>query len=129
MNHAELVMRRRNVRAFIDADPVLIAVSRKGEPIKNEATGGTLPGVPEVLEDQVARIVLNKRRYNNGIVNAEAGQIPHTDYLLVAMPDKDFQVNDEFKWLGINYRITGRFESRQESILCSIDLLGADNAG
>lgn len=126
MNNAELVMRRRNVKAFIQADPVSVAISRKAEPIKS-AAGGYTQGTPTVLAPQQARIVLNKRRFNNGIVNSEAGDIPHTDYLLIATHDKDFRVDDTFVWLGQNYSITGLHKNRTESILCSIDLLGADN--
>lgn len=128
MNHAELVMRRKNVREFINADSISLVIVRKTDPARNPLTGGMLPGTDQdPLPPQTARIVQNKRRYNKGIVNSEAGEIPHTDYLLLGNHDLDVEVNDTFVWLGINYQVTGIFESRTESKLCSIDLLGERN--
>lgn len=128
MNHAELIMRRRNVLAFIQADPVMIELVRAGTPIKTGA-GGFVPSAPTTLSPQQARIVQNKRRYNNGIVNAEAGDIPHTDYLLIMTYNKDVEKDDQFIWLGEHYQVTGIHEQRQESILCSIDYFGKPNRG
>lgn len=128
MNHTELVMRRRNVLAFIQADPVQVAFTRDSPPTKS-AAGGFLQGTPTTLPLQQARIVQNKRRYNNGLVNSEAGDIPHTDYLLIGMHTLDVQVGDRFTWLGEHYAITGIHEARTESHLCSIDLFGKPNHG
>lgn len=128
MDRVELLVRRRLVRAFIEADPVSIAVTRKSAPVKT-AAGGYVSGTPTTLLPQVARIVLNKRRYTDGLINSEAGEIPHTEYLLVAMPSKDFEVEDTFLWLGENYHITGKYIARTESILCAIDILGPNNRG
>lgn len=126
MNATELLMRRRNVKAFIVADPVLITVARPQEPIKS-AAGGFIKQPNTTLAPQQARIVQSKRRYNNGLVNAEAGDIPHTDYLLIAVHTQNFLPEDMFTWQGEHYKITGRSLLRQESILCSIDLLGSPN--
>lgn len=127
MNQYELVMRRRNVRAFIAADPISLVIERPGEPTKNPATGGYVPSPGTTLQAQTARIVQNKRRYNNGIVNSEAGDIPHTDYLLIGMHTLNVEVNDAFIWQGEYYKVTGIHEARDESTLCSIDLLGKKN--
>jgi hypothetical protein len=127
MNPTELLMRRRNVKAFIDADPISLELTRLPERTKSPAGGYTLSAPAAIIPPQVARIVLNKRRYNNGIVNAEAGEIPHTDYLLIGMHTLNVEVDDTFTWLGENYTITGKYKARQESTLCSIDLLGPDN--
>jgi len=126
MNHTELVMRRRNVREFIMSDPVEIIISRKG-PSTQTAAGGVIPGASMPLPPQTARIVLNKRRFNNGIVNSEAGDIPHTDYLLVGMHTLDIQDEDTFLWMGNHYKVTGKYDNRRESTLCSIDILGERN--
>lgn len=126
MNRVELIMRRRNVLAFIKADPVFIEFSRNGEPIKS-AAGGWIKSPATVLPSQRARIVQNKRRYNNGIVNSEAGDIPHTDYLLLGMHTLNIKEEDEFVWLGEHYKVTGIHEARTESTLASIDLLGEEN--
>jgi len=129
MNHAELIMRRRNVLEFIKADPIALIISRDAEPTKT-AAGGYVKGIEDdPLPPQQARIVQNRRRYNNGIVNSEAGDIPHTDYLLIGMHTLDVQVNDRFLWLNEHYTITGIHQARTESVLASIDLLGPDNRG
>lgn len=126
MNHTELLMRRRNVRAEILADPVTITVSRAGEPIKT-AAGGYVQGELFDIAPQRARIIQNKRRYNPGIVNSEAGDIPHTDYLLLAEYNRDIEVDDRFIWRDEYYEVTGIYGARTESILATIDLLGRRN--
>lgn len=128
MNHAEMLMRRRNVHAFIKADPVNIVIQRLSAPTPSPA-GGLVPGTPSNLPPQEARIVLNKRRYNNGVVNAEAGEIPHTDYLLIMEYMRDVQVDDIFHSpeRGGWYKVTGIYGNRKESFLCSIDFLGETN--
>lgn len=119
-------MRRRNVDAFIKADPVSLTVTRPGT-ISTTAAGGRVRNAPTTLSPQQARIVQNKRRYNPGIVNGEAGSIPHTDYLLIARYNANFEENDEFVWQGETYRIVGINELRDESLLASIELLGTPN--
>lgn len=126
MNQTELVMRRRNVAAFIKADPVNVSFTRLPEPTRT-AAGGLVASGAATLPAQQARIVLNKRRYTAGLVNAEAGEIPHTDYLLIAVHTTDIKEDDSFMWLGENYRVVGIYKARQESILASIDLLGQVN--
>lgn len=126
MSHAELVMRRRNVRAFIKADSIDITLMRHLPPTPSPA-GGLVASAPEPLDPQEARIVLNKRRYTNGLVNSEAGEIPHTDYLLIMEYNKDVEVNDEFEYHSDHYKVTGIYGARTESFLCSIDFLGAQN--
>lgn len=128
MDRVELLMRRRSVRAFIEADPVEISLTRPQPPVKNPGTGGYVkqPDVPP-LPPQQARIVQNLRRYTDGLVNAEAGDIPNSQYRLVAMPTMDIEVNDSFTWAGENYKVTGIHQAREESVFAAIDLLGPDN--
>lgn len=126
MNHAELVMRRRNVQAFIDADPVKIVITRPGE-AELTGTGGTIRGESTILREQKARIVQAKRRYDNGLINSEAGYIPHTDYLLIANHRMDIAKDDTFSWRGDIWSVTGVHPTRTESFLCSIDFLGEPN--
>lgn len=121
-------MRRRNVRAFINADPVSIEITREGAPIKTDA-GGYKQGVATTLSPQLARIVPNRRRYTDGLVNAEAGDIPKTDYLLIGNHTLNLEAGDMFKWLGENYKVTGIHLQRQESVLAAIELQGPDNRG
>lgn len=126
MNHTELIMRRRNVRAFIEADYIRIVLSRNAPSVKT-AAGGVLPGPASTLPPQKVRIVLNKRRFNGGLVNSEAGEIPHTDYLLIAEYNRDIQVEDSFMYMAEHYKVIARYGARTESLLFSIDLLGKEN--
>lgn len=128
MDRTELLMRRRSVSAFIKADPVKIRIQRDLPPVKNPDTGGYIQqaSVPP-LPPQTARIVQNVRRYTDGIVNAEAGDIPNSAYRLVGPHTMNIEVNDEFTWLGENYKVTGIHQARQESVFAAIDLLGPDN--
>lgn len=126
MNTVELLMRRRNVAEFIQADPVFVSFHRKGESTKT-AAGGYIPGPEVVIPPQQARIVQNRRRYTAGLVNSEAGDIPNTDYLLVAKHTLDIAENDAFEWLGEHYQIDGIFGLRQESVLAGITFFGGEN--
>lgn len=126
MNHAELIIRRRNVLAFIKADPVSIELKRPSAPTKTEA-GGFVTSAPTTLPSQQGRIVQNKRRFNPGLVNSEAGYIPDTDYLLIMTYDKDVQKNDEFIWRGDYYKVDGLFGLRTESILATLEFIGPEN--
>jgi hypothetical protein len=129
VDRVELLMRRRSVYAFIDADPAELVLERKMEPIKNPDTGGYTrsPDNPSVLGAQTMRIVQNVRRYTDGVVNAEAGDIPDTEYRLLARHDADIEVNDEFEWLGEYYKVLGIHGARTESILAAIELRGKQN--
>lgn len=122
-------MRRRSVYAFIDADPISLVITRRLPPVKNPLTGGYVPNPdsPSVLDPQTARIVQNVRRYTDGIVNAEAGDIPDTEYRLIGRHDIDLQVDDEFVWLGEYYTVTGIHTARTESTFAAIDLAGKKN--
>lgn len=131
-NHTELIMRRRNAGAFRDADEYTVTFVRDALPEKTAAGGyrrSTSPG-PTVPPQRV-RIVHNTRRYKNGLVNAESGDIPQTDYLLLGPHTLNVEENDKFVWDGPdgkkNYKITGVHPWREESILCSIEFDGPDN--
>jgi hypothetical protein len=120
-------MRRRNVREFISADALSIRLTRAGAPIPSEA-GGYKPNPNKyTLEPQMFRIVQNKRRFNPGIVNSEAGDIPHTDYLLLGIHTVDVEKEDSFVWNGENFKVVGIHGLRKESLLATIDYLGAKN--
>lgn len=131
MNHAELVMRRRNVYAFIMADPIELVVVRPMPPVKNPETGGYLPSSETTLEPAIARIVQNVNRFNNGAENAEAGSIPNSEYRLIARHDVDLQPDDRFKWRGQWYKVLphGIHPTRFESTLAAIELTGPENRG
>jgi hypothetical protein len=131
MNSVELLMRRRNVKAFIDADPVTITFQRTAEPTKSAAGGRVRNPSPVPVPQQKARIVHNTRRYKTGLINSEAGDIPQTDYLLIGLHTLNVEAEDKFTWSGPdgtkNYKIKGIHPFRNESILCGIEFDGPDN--
>lgn len=126
MNRAELVMRRRNVLAFIQADPAKIELVRAGE-VSKTAAGGKVRSAGTSLAPQLGRIIPPKRRFDNGLVNSEAGSIPHSQWLLLGTHRFNGMVDDQFRWLGQNYRITAIHPTRTESFLATIDFTGPDN--
>ena len=126
MNRTELVMRRRAVRAFINADPAEVVVRRRMPPVRT-AGGGLLSTPDAELPPQTARIVQTKRRYDDGLKVLEAGSIPDSRYLLICPHNMDIEVTDSFFWLGTGYRVTGVHPFRRESILCALDFLGGPN--
>lgn len=119
-------MRRRNVRAFIKADAAEFIIHRHEAPTKSLA-GGMVAGAILDLPPQEGRLVLNKRRFNAGLVNSEAGEIPHTDYLLIMEYNKDVAQDDEFEYNGNYFTVTGIFGNRVESFLCSVEFRGPKN--
>jgi hypothetical protein len=128
MDKTELLMRRRSVRAFIKADPVKIVLQRDVPPVRNPDTGGYVrSGSVPPLRPQEARIVQNVRRYTDGLVNSEAGDIPNSQYRLVAVHTMDIEVNDTFVWSGEHYKVTGIHEARKESVFAAIELDGPAN--
>lgn len=126
MNPIELIMRRRAVNAFILADPVKIQFQRENEPTIS-AAGGRVKSTTFTLLPQTARIVHNYRRYNNGVINTEAGFILKSSYLLLGFHTLDVKVDDMFTYGPNHWRITGIHPTRTESKLCSIDFLGERN--
>ena len=126
MNRAELVMRRRAVRAFIDADPAFVSIHRRVPPHRTPA-GGLVSTPDRVLPEQKARIVQTKRRYDDGLKVLEAGLITDSRYLLICNYTMDVEETDTFTWLGKKYRVTGIHPFRVESTLCALDFLGGPN--
>lgn len=132
MNQAELIMRRVNVKAFIEADPVTVTFSRIPGSTKTAAGGYVATSSPADISPQTARIVHNTRRYKDGLVNSEAGDVTQTEYLLIGLHTLDVEVNDLFQWDDLkgragNYRITGVHPFRKESTLCMMEFDGGDN--
>lgn len=127
MSQVERIVRRRLVRAFIEADSIQVQLVRQVNRTKTEA-GGWVTFPAPALPPQTARIVPSKRRFDNGLVNSEAGQIPHSEWLLLGFYNLDVEVNDTFLWQGSHYRITGILPNREERTLCSMTYHGESNS-
>jgi hypothetical protein len=107
---------------------------RATAPIKTAAGGYAPTSSPGTIPPQTVRIVHNTRRYKTGLVNAEAGDIPKTDYLLLGSHTLDVEVDDLFVWDDLQgnvgyYKVTGIHPFRKESTLCSIEYDGPVNRG
>lgn len=127
MNAVELVVRRRLVRAFVQADAVSVQFIRRTARAKSEA-GGWVASVSAPLLPQTVRIIPSKRRYDHGLVNSEAGEIPHTEYLLLGLHNLDVAVDDTFTWQGDTYKVVGiSLLEREERTLCAITFQGPAN--
>jgi hypothetical protein len=126
MNRTELVMRRRNVAAFIAADPASVSFLRQG-PSEKTSAGGRVRPAPRTLDPQRVRIVHNTRRYHDSLVNSEAGEIPDAKYLMLGSHTLDVEKDDSFEWLGHHYKVKGIHPFRTESTLCAIDFDGPRN--
>lgn len=127
MNPTELLMRRRNVRAFINADPVDVVIHRRGAPVRTPAGGLVASGTRTPLAPQRVRIVQNIRRFNPGLINTEAGAINDFDFLVIAVHTTDIEENDEFQTDGKWWHVTGIHPTREESIVAMIKFRGEGN--
>ena len=131
-SRVELIARRRVVDAFIKADSVSISLYRPGEKVQTPS-GGYTRQEPFILDPQEMAIIPSKRRYDKGIINSEAGSIIKSEYLLLCRHTANVKENDSFVWLGENYEVREIHPTRSgasddvESILCAIELRGADN--
>ena len=113
MEWAELIMRRKNIAEFILADSLKIEITRQSKPTRT-AAGGTKPGKVEVLPEQRVRIVQNVRRYTAGLVNAEAGDIPQSLYVVLGRHTADIKPDDVFEAGGEKYLVLGTNKIRKE---------------
>lgn len=131
MNRAELLARRKNVAAFVKADPIELLIFRPKPAVKNPLTGGKVKAEDEELLPQEARIVQNVRRFTSGVEHAEAGDIPNSQYRLIATYATDLEPLDKFMWQGEWYKVMehGIHRARIESVYAAIELLGPPNNG
>jgi len=122
MNRIELLMRRRNVTAFIDADPVDVVFSRATR-VRTPA-GGWVEGPRTPLSSQRARIIDSVRRFADTQVNTEAGNIPITAKILIGLYNMDIEVGDDFTLDGAQWEVTAVKDSREERTIAAIDYYG-----
>lgn len=122
MNPIELLMRRRNVAAFIDADPVDVVLSRATR-VRTPA-GGWVEGSRTPLSSQRARIVDSVRRFANTQVNTEAGNIPTTAKVLIGLYNMDIEVGDDFTWNDAQWEVTAVKDTREERTVAAVDYYG-----
>lgn len=125
MNRAELVVRRRLVKAFIDADPVDIVLTRTSKVATRGA--GFKQGTPRDLDPLRGRIVPTKRRWTDPFVVIQPGDVIRYPFLFFCRFDADIEKNDEFEWNGEYFVIVSIDPKREERIQAGIDYLGKEN--
>jgi len=105
MPDVELLSMRRQMDAFIAAQPLVLRLNR---PVMTAtAAGGYLEGEPEVLSPQRFRLVPFKRRFTHQVVDTQDGDIPLTQYVLVGKFNANVQTDDYFEYKGTTYRVVG----------------------
>lgn len=103
MNRVELIVRRRLLKAFIDAQPVDITLVRRVR-VETPAGGWTLEEPAEV-PPQRFRLVPFKRRLTHQTEDNQDGSFPRLPYVLVGNWNADVQREDEFDMNGHRYRV------------------------
>jgi len=122
MNPVELLMRRRNVLAFIEADSIEVVFTRETK--TKTPAGGFITSWAPLSVCQIARIIPSKRRYAYTGVNTEAGQIPLWPYILEGLYNMDIKVDDKFTWDGQEYQVKSIEPDREEKTIAAIDFFG-----
>lgn len=122
MNPIELLMRRRNIRAFIQADSRMVSFKRR---IKVDTPGGgwKWQDLPPLAPQEI-RIVDAKRRYGDVHVNTEAGEIDNWPYILLGYYDMDIQEGDTFSVDGDAYQVKSVKADNQERTVAAVDFYG-----
>jgi hypothetical protein len=123
MNRSELVMRRRNVRAFVDADPVDVVLMRPSAKVRTSA-GGWVEGEPLPLPPQRGRIVQAKRRFASPLVNTEAGEVTELPYILLGFWDMDVEKGDYFDWNNARWEVKSISDDREERTVVAVEYHG-----
>lgn len=119
-------MRRRQTKAFVDANPIEIVITRHGARTKTPA-GGWVKSAPTTLAPQTVTLVLAKRRFNSGVINSEAGDVQDSDWLLIAPNGADIQADDEFVAYGDHYTVRSVNHLRNDEFFASVENNGAVN--
>jgi hypothetical protein len=94
---------RKNLDAFIRADPVSITLERRVK-VKTDA-GGFVKGPLTDIPAQQFRVVPFKRRLYDYTAGTAGGMIPVEQFALVGRINVDIKRDDEFTIKGNRYRV------------------------
>lgn len=104
MEQKALRILRRNLDAFIKADPVDVIFTRPTQ-VQNVSTGGWIKGTPVTLPPQQFRFVPFKRRLSDQTQNTQDGPLRLGDYIIIGKYSVDVEIGDEFGYNARNYRV------------------------
>lgn len=102
-NPTALLALRRNLDAFIRADPVTLVLQRPNK-IQTSA-GGVITSDPAPLPPQQFRLAPFKRRQSNDIQNTQDGYLRLGEYVLVGRHNADVEKGDTFEYNNLIYRV------------------------
>lgn len=128
----ELAARRRNLAAFISADP--ISVEFKRYPQTSDGAGAWTKGSVVDVPAQTARLVPYKRRLASLSDDIPAGDIPNVQYSLVGYWNMDVERWDEFFYNEAWYKVTGMEPNSERTeyndrVTVLVQLRDASNSG
>lgn len=101
----ELNLRRRNLLAYIAADPITVSFNRF--PRVDDGAGGWKKGLPVVVAPQIMRMVPYKRRLSKLTDMITPGEIPNVQYSLISRWDADVERYDELEIAGEWMKVIG----------------------
>lgn len=105
MDKKALPLLRKNLDAFIRADPVTITLIRS-QKLKS-AAGGYTKGLPQDITPQQFRLVTFQRRlYSFTNTGQVSGYVPVLKYVLIGRYNCDIQRDDEFYLNGNHYKVS-----------------------
>jgi hypothetical protein len=101
----EIKVRRRNLVAYIAADPVQVILTRY--PRIDDGAGGWIKGAAVIVPAQTMRLIPYKRRLSKLTDMVTPGEIPNVQYSLIARYDADVERYDEFELNGEALKVIG----------------------
>jgi len=126
MDTIELKVMRRQLDAFIQADPRTIVFTRQTK--VDSGAGGWVQG-PEVhTNPQQFRLVPFKRRLTQQEQNTQDGDVPLIPYVLVGYWNSDVERDDLFTLSGIYYEVIGvepkiaSDRSQADRVVCELEV-------
>lgn len=122
---------RKNLDAFIRADPIKVALSRQTK-VESDA-GGFIKGPAQTLELQEFRLVPFKRRLYDYTMNSSSGRIPMEQFALVGRFNVDIERDDEFTIGKNRYRVksiepqTNEDRTKTDRVVAMLEVQLGDN--
>lgn len=118
----ERLMQRRQLRAIINDDSILVSFVRQTKVATDN--GSWKPGPAVTLPPQQVRLVPFLRRLADTMVDSQFGEIPNVRYVLVGPHDLDVQVGDSFQFEGLPVRIDAVDPFREVRTSCAVVFYG-----
>lgn len=126
MNRIELMMHRREIAAFIKADPVSVTLTPH-QRTKTPSGGWKSEALPP-RQPQDVRLVPFKRRLTDVTSNNTAGEVTIVPYELIGNSDVEVARGDTFTWGDEQFKVEWVDIRRDVRVAAGVDYLGGDEA-